>query len=71
MCNNNRQIPLPRDVRDSILAVRETGRTNMFDTNSVQRIAYEMDLYELVDFLENKSNRTRYTSFIMNGDGED
>ena len=39
-------------VKKQILAVRETGLTNMFDLNAVQRIAYDMDFFELVDFIE-------------------
>ena len=29
-------------IKKQILAVRDTGLTNMFDINAVQRIAYEM-----------------------------
>ena len=39
-------------VKKQILAIRETGLTNMFDLNVVQRIAYDMDFFELVDFIE-------------------
>lgn len=28
-------------VREQMLAIRDSGRTNMFDTNMVQRLAYE------------------------------
>ena len=53
-------------VRDQILAVRDTGRTNMFDTVMVQRIAYEMGLYDLVCWIED--NKKEYVNFIMYGD---
>lgn len=53
-------------VREQILAVRDTGLTNMFDINAVQRIAYEMGHHELVCWLED--NRKEYTRFIMYGD---
>ena len=39
-------------IREQILAIRRTGRTNMFDVPMVQNIAHEMRLYELVIFLE-------------------
>ncbi|HEL1183213.1 TPA: DUF5049 domain-containing protein, partial [Streptococcus equi subsp. zooepidemicus] len=52
-------------IKEQILAVRDTGLTNMFDVRAVQRIAYEMDFYELVDFLE--ENRKAYVNFIMHG----
>lgn len=52
-------------VKEQILAIRDTGLTNMFDINTVQRIAYEMDFYELVDFIE--SDKKAYTNFILYG----
>ncbi len=50
-------------VREQILAVRDTGLTNMFDINAVQRIAYEMDFFELVTFLEDE--KAKYVRFIL------
>ena len=35
-------------VRKQILAIRDTGLTNMFDAVAVQRIANDMGFYELV-----------------------
>ena len=55
-------------IKEQILAVRDTGLTNMFDVKAVQRIAYEMDFYELVTFLE--EDRKAYVDFIMYGDKE-
>lgn len=55
-------------IKEQILAVRDTGLTNMFDVRAVQRIAYEMDFYELVNFLE--ENQKAYVNFIMHGDEE-
>ncbi len=57
-------------IKEQVLAVRDTGRTNMLDANAVQRIAYEMELYELVNFIED--NRKAYSRFVMTGEiGED
>lgn len=53
-------------IKEQILVIRNTGITNMFDVISVQRIAFEMEFYELVDFLE--TNRKAYVNFIMFGD---
>lgn len=53
-------------IKEQILTIRDTGITNMFDTITVQRIAFEMEFYELVDFLE--TNRKAYVNFIMFGD---
>ena len=52
-------------IRGSILKVRETGKTNMFDINTVQKSAYEMELYELVNYLE--TNKEEYINFILKG----
>ncbi|WP_032461576.1 DUF5049 domain-containing protein [Streptococcus agalactiae] len=52
-------------IKEQILTIRETGITNMFDVRTVQRIAYEMDFYELVDFLE--TDRKAYVDFILYG----
>ena len=43
---------MTEEIRKQILAIRDTGRTNMFDVPTVQQIACEMELYELVVFLE-------------------
>lgn len=37
----------------------------MFDVNTVQRLAYERDFYELVVYLE--ENRKEYVQFILTG----
>lgn len=60
-------IPTMTDkVREQILAVRATGRTNMFDTNAVQVIADEMHFYELVVFIE--EHKDKYARFILTGE---
>ena len=53
-------------IRDQILAIRDTGLTNMFDKNMVQRLAYDREMYELVMFLE--EDIKEYVKFIMYGD---
>lgn len=53
------------DIIRQIIKVRDTGLTNMFDTNSVQRIAYEMGLYELVMFIED--DKKAYINIVING----
>ena len=52
-------------IKEQVLIIRETGLTNMFDVIAVQRIAFEMDFYELVDFIE--TNRKAYVDFIIYG----
>ena len=52
-------------IKEQILTIRDTGLTNMFDVIAVQRIAFEMDFYELVDFIE--TDRKAYVDFIIYG----
>ena len=53
-------------IRNQILAIRDTGLTNMFDVHMVQRLAYERTYFELVIFLE--EHRKEYVQFILYGD---
>lgn len=53
-------------VREQILVIRNTGLTNMFDVNTVQRIANEMNFFELVVFLE--EHKDQYVRFILTGE---
>ena len=53
-------------IKAQILAIRATGRTNMFDVPMVQYIANEMQFYELVVFLE--EHRGEYVHFILTGE---
>ena len=53
-------------IKEQILSVRATGRTNMFDVNMVQVIANEMGFYELVIFIE--EHKDDYAKFILMGE---
>ena len=53
-------------VKEQILAIRDTGLTNMFDLPVVQRLAYERDFYELVCWLED--HQKEYVRFIRTGE---
>ncbi len=53
-------------VKEQILAIRDTGLTNMFDIPMVQKIAFDMEFWELVIFLE--ENRDSYVRFILTGE---
>lgn len=56
---------MTKEVRDQIMAIRDTGATNMLDTKAVQRLAYEMDFFDLVLFIE--ENKKGYWDFIITG----
>ncbi len=53
-------------VKEQILAIRDSGRTNMFDSSAVQRLAHERNFFELVCFIEEQPDQ--YFKFIMSGD---
>ena len=53
-------------VKEQILAIRETGLTNMFDLPVVQRLAYERDFFDLVVYLE--EHPKEYVHFIITGE---
>jgi hypothetical protein len=53
-------------VRKQIFVIRNTGLTNMFDVNTVQRMAHEMNFFELVVFLE--EHKDQYVHFILTGE---
>lgn len=53
-------------VREQILTIRATGLTNMFDLNTVQRLAYDRGFFELVIYLE--EHRSEYVHFVMTGE---
>ena len=54
------------EIKRQILEIRASGLTNMFDVRMVQRIAFERDFYELVNYLE--ENRKGYVRFILTGE---
>lgn len=61
--------PMNEIIRNQILAIRDTGLTNMFDKDMVQKLAFDREMYELVMFLEN--NPRDYIKFILFGDGRE
>ena len=55
-------------IQEQILAIRDTGLTNMLDLNMVQRLAYDRNYYELVCYIE--AHRSEYVHFILTGEAE-
>ena len=56
-------------IKSQIIAIRDTGLTNMFDIHMVQRLAYEREFYELVTFIEESPGE--YAHFIFTGKFKD
>jgi len=57
--------PMADVVREQILAIRASGETNMFDTQTVQRLAMERGFYDLADYIE--ADVKAYAHFILTG----
>lgn len=53
-------------IREQILAIRDSGETNMFATRTVQSIANRKGYYELVCFIEDHCRE--YVRFILTGE---
>lgn len=53
-------------IKEQIIAIRDSGETNMFDTRMIQRIANREEYHELVLLIE--ENRLAYLNFILNGE---
>ena len=53
-------------VKEQIMAIRDSGETNMFEIKTVQYLAYHRNFYELVTYLEEHSKE--YVHFIMTGE---
>ena len=56
-------------IKEQILAVRNSAVCNMFDTNVVQRYAHDHNMYDLVLFIE--ENKRAYSHFILTGNTEE
>lgn len=52
-------------IREQIIAIRETGLTNMFDIREVKRLAKERKFFELIDYIDDYQDR--YIAFIFEG----
>jgi hypothetical protein len=56
-------------IKEQILAIRDSGVTNMFDVNRVQYEANERGYYELVAYLID--NKAEYCRFILTGETQE
>ena len=59
-------LSMNEQIREQIMAIRDSGITNMIDVNRVQREANDRGYYALVIFIE--EHRSSYIRFIMFGD---
>ena len=61
-----RWLRLNEKIKEQILAIRDSGVTNMFDVRRVQQEAYDLGFYELVVYLV--EHKAEYIHFILTGD---
>ena len=54
------------EIFSQIMQIRSSGLVNMCDCKAVQRVAYDMDMYELVNYIE--EDRAKYFHFIVYGE---
>lgn len=59
---------MTEEIREQIMAIRDSGLTNMFDLNTVQRLANERDYFDLVLYIED--HKAEYVKFILTGQEE-
>lgn len=64
--NNEENASMTEEIRKQIMAIRDSGETNMFDIRTVQYIANREEYYELVIYLE--EHPKEYVHFIMTGE---
>lgn len=57
---------MDKKIKEQILAIRDTGETNMFDVPKVQEIALRERYDELLAFLT--YNTDAYARFILTGE---
>ena len=62
------KVKIDRTALEQLLAIRDSGETNMFAFNTVQRIAYDNDYFELVNWME--EHRAEYGKLIIYGADE-
>ena len=53
-------------IREQVLSIRDSGKTNMFDTNMVQRLVFEQNYFELVNYIE--EDKAGYSHLIITGE---
>ncbi len=54
------------EMKVQLLEIRDSGVTNMFDINTVQRIAFEKGWFQITDFLE--TCRDIYAWWVLKGE---
>ena len=64
MCN---KIKVISEVFEGLEAVRNSGKTNMFDINAVASIAMDMKYYHTALWVSDPANKKQYANGILKG----
>ena len=64
----SKKMIITKEIREQILSVRDTGKTNMFIIPCVHKLAFDMELFDLAVFLGDRKNHKAYCEFILHGD---
>jgi len=62
-------IEIPREVSETLGEIQRSGKTNMWDFNTVQALADERDDHEAVVWLE--EHREEYSEILTTWDRDD
>ena len=65
--NSNQATTVSQKVYQGLLAVRDSGRTNMFDIPAVARIAIEMGYYQTAVWIVDPLNKKQYVEGVLYG----
>ncbi|MBQ7196212.1 MAG: DUF5049 domain-containing protein [Synergistaceae bacterium] len=60
---------MTEEILSQILKIRDTGLINMCDCIAVQKIAFDKNMNELVNYIE--EDKARYFHFIIYGEEPD
>ena len=60
---------MTEEIREQILTIRDTGLSNMFDKDAVQKLAFDREMFDLVVFIE--EHPREYVEFILYGSRDD
>ena len=65
--NSNQPTTVSQKVYDGLLAVRDSGRTNMFDIPAVASIAIKMGHYKTAAWIVDPLNKRQYAEGVLYG----
>ena len=65
--NTSNAVLVPQTIYNEITTIRDSGKTNMFEIHAVMRIAFNLNYYNLVTWLNEPFNNIIYYKGVVNG----